>query len=204
MKPVLKQLAQRQALQQQRFEHLTRPWRDRLWGVALRRTEVSSKAEDQVQETLLRAWRDFERLEDNIAIFAWLLKILDHVIADDTRRDTRRHQLAPTQSTEELLLQEHSSLSPGPFEEVLQAQSDEQVIKAIKSLPDEFSAVILLRDIEGLSYKEVAEILNIPSGTVMSRLSRGRRQLAAGMLRDETKNSAEIHFIKQEKLEKSK
>ncbi|WP_198263014.1 RNA polymerase sigma factor [sulfur-oxidizing endosymbiont of Gigantopelta aegis] len=200
MKPIFKQLAQ----QQQRFEHLTRPWRDRLWGVALRRTEVRSKAEDWVQETLLRAWRDFSRLEDNIAIFAWLLKILDHVIADDIRRETRRHQLAPMQSTEALLLQEQSSLSPGPFEAVLQAQSDEQVIKAIKSLSDEYSAVILLRDIEGLSYKEVAEILNIPPGTVMSRLSRGRRLLAASMLNDEVKNTAKIHFLKQEQREKTK
>ena len=170
---------------QQHFEQLTRPWRDRLLGVALRRADTTARAEDWVQETLLRAWRDFHSLSDNVAVYAWLLKILDHVVADDTRRDTRRHQLAPMVSTDDIILQEQRSSVPGPFEQTLQQQTDNQVIAAIKSLPDEFGAVILLRDIEGLSYREVAQILEIPQGTVMSRLSRGRRMLAAAILKDE-------------------
>ena len=169
---------------QQHFDQLTRPWRDRLLGVASRRADTITRAEDWVQETLLRAWRDFYSLSEHVAVYAWLLKILDHVIADDTRRDTRRQQLAPMVSTEDLVLQEQRCSSPGPFEQTLQQQTDAQVIDAIKSLPDEFCHVILLRDIEGLSYREVSQILEIPQGTVMSRLSRGRRLLAATILKE--------------------
>ena len=169
---------------QQHFDQLTRPWRDRLLGVASRRADTITRAEDWVQETLLRAWRDFYSLSEHVAVYAWLLKILDHVIADDTRRDTRRQQLAPMVSTEDLVLQEQRCSIPGPFEQTLQQQTDAQVIDAIKSLPDEFCHVILLRDIEGLSYREVSQILEIPQGTVMSRLSRGRRLLAATILKE--------------------
>ena len=171
--------------QQQHFEQLIRPWRDRLFGVALRTADTSVMAEDWVQETLLRAWRDFDSLSDNVAVYAWLLKILDHVIADDTRRDARRHQLAPVVSTEDFILLEQRSAAPGPFEQTLQQQTDEQMIAAIKSLPDEFCSVILLRDIEGLSYQEVSEILDIPHGTVMSRLSRGRRLLVTILIKED-------------------
>ena len=171
--------------QQQHFEQLIRPWRDRLFGVALRTADTSVMAEDWVQETLLRAWRDFDSLSDNVAVYAWLLKILDHVIADDTRRDARRHQLAPVVSTEDFILLEQRSAAPGPFEQTLRQQTDEQMIAAIKSLPDEFCSVILLRDIEGLSYREVSEILDIPQGTVMSRLSRGRRLLITILIKEE-------------------
>jgi RNA polymerase sigma-70 factor (ECF subfamily) len=189
----MEQLSQRQL----RFQQLTRPWRDRLLGVALRRADSLITAEDWVQEALLRAWRDRDCLNDEVAVYAWLLKILDHVIADNIRREARRHQLAPVVTTEDTFLQEHPSAAIGPFEQVLQQQTDEQVTAAIKSLPDEFCSVILLRDIEGLSYKEVADILGIPQGTVMSRLSRGRRllctviikQLGVGVLCDKSINN---------------
>jgi RNA polymerase sigma-70 factor (ECF subfamily) len=176
---MIKFFQKRKQLQRQnKFDKLTRPWRERLYNIALRRASPSSKADDWVQETLLRAWRNFDSLVDDIAVYAWLLKILDHVIADDIRRDSRRHQLAPVISTEDIVLQEQQCSAPGPFEQVLQQQSNEQIINAIKTLPDEFSSVILLRDIDGLSYQQASEILDIPQGTLMSRLSRGRRLLA--------------------------
>ena len=179
-------------LKQQRFQKLTRPWRDRLLGVALRKADTSTTAEDWVQEALLRAWRGFDALADNVAIYAWLLKILDHVIADDIRRVTRRHQIAPVVLTEDSVLQQHCCADPGPFEQALQRQTDQQMSDAIKSLPDEFCSVILLRDIEGLSYREISEVLDIPQGTVMSRLSRGRRLLASILIKQEkTGNSAQ-------------
>ena len=171
---------------QQHFQQLTRPWRERLFGVAMRRADTSATAEDWLQETLLRAWRDFDHLSDDIAIYAWLLKILDHVIADDTRRSSRRDQLAPVMATDDLFFQQQPSTAPGPFEQTLQQQTDEQVITTINSLPNEFCRVILLRDIEGLSYRQVADILEIPQGTVMSRLSRGRRLLATILLREQS------------------
>jgi len=167
------------------FQQLTNPWRDRLLGVALRRADSSATAEDWLQETLLRAWRDSNSLNNEVAVYAWLLKILDHVIADDIRRQARRHKLAPVVMTDDIVLQEHPSAAPDPFELTLQQQTDEQVTEAIKSLPEEFCSVILLRDIEGLSYKQVADILEIPQGTVMSRLSRGRRLLSTVIIKQQ-------------------
>lgn len=177
-------LSQRQL----RFQQLTRPWRDRLLSVALRRADAFVTAEDWVQETLLRAWRSSDTLNDELAIYAWLLKILDHVIADHIRREARRHKLAPVVTTEDSLLEEHPSAATGPFEQLLQQQTDEQVTTAIKSLPDEFCSAILLRDIEGLTYKEIANILGIPQGTVMSRLSRGRRLLCTTLIKQQNKS----------------
>ena len=170
--------------QKEQFQQLTRPWRNRLYGVALRRTNSHEMAEDWVQETLLRAWKDFACLAEIITIYAWLLKILDHVIADDTRREIRRSLLAPIMIADGTFLQQQASAELGPFEQLLEQQTTTQVNKAIASLPDEFHLAILLRDIEGLSYREVADILNIPQGTVMSRLSRGRRLLATILIKE--------------------
>lgn len=169
----------------QHFQQLTNPWRDRLLSVALRRSDIPTTAEDWVQETLLRAWSDSDNLNNEVAVYAWLLKILNHVIVDDVRRQARRHKLAPVVMTDDTVLQEYPSAAPGPFEQTLQQQTDEQVSAAIKSLPEEFCSVILLRDIEGLSYKEVADILEIPQGTVMSRLSRGRRLLSTVIIKQQ-------------------
>lgn len=168
---------------QKRFQQLTTPWRDRLYNVALRQTSVSHIAEDWVQETLLRAWKYFNQLSEDIAIYAWLLKILNHVIADDMRREQRRHKLAPVISVEDSDLAEHPCSSPEPFENILKQQLNEQLLEAVNDLPEEFQRVVLLRDIEGLSYKEISYILDIPKGTVMSRLSRGRRLLARSLIK---------------------
>ena len=169
---------------QQKFDQLTRPWRDRLYSVAMRRSNMNSQAEDWLQETFLRAWRDFDRLLDTVAIYAWLLKILERVIADDSRRSLRRQQLAPMVSTDEVLDYEKCT-SLGPFEQTLQQQSEQQLLAQIRALPEDFAQVILLRDIEGLSYQDIAKICQCPQGTIMSRLSRGRRLLASAILKSE-------------------
>ena len=167
----------------QHFQQLTQPWRERLYGVALRQTSSHHIAEDWTQEALLRAWRDFSQLGDEIAVYAWLLKILDHVVADDVRREARRHQLAPVVAVDDSELQAHACSAPGPFEQTLQHQTHEQVANAIQNLPHEFRRIVLLRDVEGLSYREIADILDIPQGTIMSRLSRGRRMLAKTLIK---------------------
>lgn len=150
----------------------------------MRYTDRRETAEDWVQETLLRAWRDFAQLADPQATYGWLLKIQDHVVADDIRRQQRRHRLAPLVATDDAMLQEHPSAAPGPFEETLRQQDRQRLETAVMSLPDDFSRVVMLRDMEGLSYREIAQLLEIPKGTVMSRLSRGRRLLAAALLHE--------------------
>jgi RNA polymerase sigma-70 factor (ECF subfamily) len=166
-----------------RFIKLTEPWWQRLYNVALRHTGQAAIAEDWIQETLLRAWKDFGQLQENIAIYAWLLKILDRVIADDQRRNARRNQIAPVITVDDQNLAAHPCAAPGPFQQTLTRNNQQQLQQAIAQLPDEFRAVVLLRDVEGLSYSEVSQILNIAKGTVMSRLSRGRRLLASSILK---------------------
>lgn len=172
--------------QQHYFQQLTRPWRDRIYSVALRQSNTITTAEDWTQETFLRAWRDFSQLTDKLKVYAWLLKILERVIADDIRRNSRRNKIAPILTTGDLFFQDQACSSLGPFEKTLQQQTDEQLTLVINTLPNEFSLTILLRDIEGLSYQEIAHILDIPQGTVMSRLSRGRRLLAAALIKSQT------------------
>lgn len=176
-----------------RFIKLTEPWWHRLYNVAIRHTGHGAIAEDWVQETLLRAWKDFEQLQDNIAIYAWLLKILDRVIADDQRRSARRNQIAPVITVDDENLAAHPCSAPGPFQQTLTRNNHQQLQQAIEQLPDEFRAVVLLRDVEGLSYSELSQILNIAKGTVMSRLSRGRRLLASIILKtDHASNRQKI------------
>ena len=176
---------------QKRFHQLTYPWRDRLYGVALRQSNTQQTAEDWVQETLLRAWKDFNQLVDGIAIYSWLLKILDHVVADDRRKEKRRNQLAPVITVDDKDLFSHPSSAPGPFENMLLQQESELLSKSIENLPNDFRKVVMLRDIEGLSYNEISYVLDIPKGTVMSRLSRGRRILASELIKSNDNQNCE-------------
>ena len=174
----------------QQFDTLVRPWRYRLYGVAQRQSASTEIAEDYTQETLLRAWRDFGQLDDQVAIYAWLLRILNRVVADGCRRDNRRRQLAPVLTTEDAVLSEHPCAAPGPFEQALKHQTDAQVMAAVRDLPDNFRQVVLLRDFEDLSYQDIAQILDLAPGTVMSRLSRGRRLLAERLIKVASDNPA--------------
>lgn len=168
------------------FDNLVRPWRSRLYTMACRQASSTEIAEDWTQETLLRAWKDFNNLNQEIAVYAWLLKILNHVITDDVRREIRRSELAPIHTAEDKFLNEHPSAQPGPFETLITQQSERQLTAMIKALPDRYRDIILLRDIEGLSYQEIGDILDLAKGTVMSRLSRARRQLAKLMIKSNT------------------
>lgn len=157
-------------------------------------------AEDWVQETLLRAWRNFNQLSEEMAIYAWLLKILDNVIADDIRREKRRYQLAPVITVDDKDLLNHPCSSPEPFDSILQQQINEQVLIAVQNLPEEFHKVVLLRDIEGLAYNDIAYILDIPKGTVMSRLSRGRRILASSLIKLKDNSVTGVHSVTKTEL----
>jgi len=142
-------------------------------------------AQDWSQETLLRAWKDFVQLKDHRVVYAWLLKILNRVIADDIRRTSRRNQIAPVINVDDDNITAHPCSAPGPFAQTLAQQSQTQLQLAILQLPDDFRTVILLRDTEGMSYDEIANTLELVKGTVMSRLSRGRRLLSSYLLKQQ-------------------
>lgn len=167
------------------FIQLTEPWWHRLYNIALSYSQNRDIAEDWCQETLLRAWKDFMSLQEHVAIYAWLLKILDRVIADDKRRSIRRNQIAPVILVDDVQLLAHPCSAAEPFKQLVNQQNHRQITHAINQLPDEFRQVILLRDIDGLSYIDIATILELAKGTVMSRLSRGRRLLSRTIMNEQ-------------------
>ena len=175
----------------QKFDTLVRPWRYRLYGVAQRQAPSQEMAEDWTQETLLRAWRDFDQLDDHVAAYAWLLRILNRVVADDYRRN--RLLCVRERHVGDAVLNEYPCSAPGPFDQLLKNQSDAQVMAAVHALPDSFQQVILLRDFEELSYQDIAQILDLAPGTVMSRLSRARRPLAKRLIKASPRSLAASH-----------
>jgi RNA polymerase sigma-70 factor (ECF subfamily) len=169
---------------QERFKALTLPYLDVLLGIAHRRTNDTALAEDLVQDTYLRAWEAFDSLVDEAQVRGWLARILQRVASDHYRTHLRRQTLFPVTCLED----EHSgilvSYHEGPLEALISRCSDERVEHALLQLPREFAEALELHDIEGFKYREVAEIMEIPLGTVMSRIARGRCLLVALILKD--------------------
>lgn len=174
-------------LAQQQFTAQAMPYLDALYNTAMRLSRNAQDAEDLVQETYLKAYRHFDKFEPGTNLKAWLFKILKNTFINEYRR----RQLRPLESDfgeiEEAFeneVAEHGSQPiQTPEDEVLAASLDERVQKALAALPNDYRMVVLLADVEGFAYREIAEILDIPVGTVMSRLYRGRKQLEAEMLR---------------------
>jgi len=161
---------------EERFETEAMPHLNDLFRTALRMTGERCQAEDVLQEVYLQAWRSFDRFEAGTNCRAWLYKILFHCVSHQRRKWFRFPLL---KENEEFL--ESNLVQP---ETVAQEITDGDILAALDKIPSEFRSVVLLVDVEEFAYKEVAEILSIPIGTVMSRLSRGR-----GLLR---KNLAEL------------
>jgi RNA polymerase sigma-70 factor, ECF subfamily len=162
----------------ERFELGAMPHLNDLFRTALRMTGERSHAEDVIQEVYLQAWRSFDRFEAGTNCRAWLYKILFHCVSHQRRKWFR---LPLLKDNEEFL--EANLVQP---ESVEQEITDGEILAALDNIPSEFRSVVLLVDVEDFTYKEVAEILSIPIGTVMSRLSRGRgllRKHLAGMAR---------------------
>jgi len=170
-----------------KFIQLTEPFWHRLYNIALGYSQDRDVAEDWCQETLLRAWKNFTALQEHVAVYAWLLKILDRVVADDKRRSIRRNQIAPVILVDDVKLLSHPCSAAEPFKQLVSQQNHQQIMLAIQQLPDEFRQVVLLRDIDGLSYCEIADILELAKGTIMSRLSRGRRLLSSIIIKEQEK-----------------
>jgi RNA polymerase sigma-70 factor (ECF subfamily) len=156
---------------------------DALYRTALRMTRHPQDAEDLVQETYLRSWRALDQFQEGTNLRAWLFTILTNAYINLYRRRTRTPRQESIDDVEEFYLYQHivaadSASSDGePEREVLDRLVDDSIIQAIEALPEPFRQVVLLADVEGFSYKEIAGILDIKIGTVMSRLHRGRRRL---------------------------
>jgi RNA polymerase sigma-70 factor (ECF subfamily) len=155
---------------------------DALYRTALRLSRNAQDAEDLVQETYLNAFRSLDRFEEGTNLRAWLFRILNNAFISQYRRRKRRPSSSLDDVTE-FYLYDHladGAINPtpeNPEQEVLSRIGDERVLSALEELPVEFRQVELLADVEGFSYKEIADILGIPIGTVMSRLYRARRRL---------------------------
>jgi RNA polymerase sigma-70 factor (ECF subfamily) len=155
--------------QDERFEDEAMPHLNDLFRTALRMTGERGHAEDVIQEVYLQAWRSFERFEAGTNCRAWLYKILFHCVSHQRRKWLRFPLL---RENEEYLAA--NLVQPAA---VAQEITNGEILAALDKLPSEFRSVVLLVDVEEFAYKEVAEILAIPIGTVMSRLSRGRALL---------------------------
>jgi len=169
------------------FQQLTMGYMDALYGAALRMTRNPSDAEDLVQETYLKAYRAFDGFEAGTNVKAWLYRILTNTYINGYRAKQRSPQIDEVADVEELVLFRRfvgsdGTMSESAEEAVLSGITDDAVKAALEALPENFRLPVLLADVEGFSYKEIAEILEIPMGTVMSRLSRGRRALEKELL----------------------
>jgi len=154
-----------------------------LYSAAVRMTRNPTVAQDLVQETYLKAFRGFRTFEEGTNLKAWLYRILTNTYINSYRAKKRRPEQSDVDDVEDLYLYrrlgglEAAAAGRSAEEEVLDHFTDADVKKAVESLPEQFRMVVLLADVEGFSYKEIAAILDVPIGTVMSRLHRGRRAL---------------------------
>ena len=168
------------------FQALIEQHLDGLYRVALRYTRDRSKAEDLVHDTVVRALRFRDKFEPGTNFRAWSYTILTHTFIHHYRRHRREMELVEGRAREdverELSSDEARARAARPEDTYLDRMLSDEVLKALDGLPEEFRTVIVLCDLEGLSYKEIADVVGCPVGTVMSRLYRGRRLLEGELL----------------------
>ena len=165
----------------ERFEREALPLLDQLYGAALRMTRNPADAEDVVQETYAKAFSAFHTFEPGTNLKAWLYRILTNTYINSYRKKQRQPQTSDAPDVEDWQLHragQHASDGLRTAEmDALDAMPDSAVTDAMNALAPDFRLAVYLADVEGFSYKEIAEIMGTPIGTVMSRLNRGRTQL---------------------------
>jgi RNA polymerase sigma-70 factor (ECF subfamily) len=166
---------------EERFERDVLPLLPGLYGAALRMTRNPADAEDLLQDTTLRAYRGFATFQEGTNLKAWLYRILTNSFINTYRKRQREPQTVdgPDDIDEWFLFDRLGarSVERSAEEDVLENIPDADVKAALESIPENFRIAVLLADVEGFSYKEIAEIMDVPIGTVMSRLHRGRKAL---------------------------
>jgi RNA polymerase sigma-70 factor, ECF subfamily len=168
--------------QKKLFQEEALPLLDSLYGAALRMTRNPADAEDLVQEAMLRAYRAFDTFEPGTNLKAWLFRILTNAYINQYRKKQREPKKVSADEIEDFdlyreLRRSDPEFASTPEKVVLDSLVDTDILEAIEDLPDQFRLAVVLADVEGFSYAEMSEIMDVPMGTVMSRLHRGRKAL---------------------------
>jgi RNA polymerase sigma-70 factor, ECF subfamily len=173
------------SIRQQEFEVEALPHADILYNYALRMTNNSADADDLVQETFLKAFRFWDKYEKGTNIRAWLFRIMKNSYINRYRRESKEPNTVDYEEVQNFYntIRDDSAESSDLQESMFGHLLDDDIAIAISRLPEDFRTVVILCDIEGLTYEEIAEFLAVPLGTVRSRLHRGRSLLRTGLMK---------------------